>query len=254
MGDTVHAVELQRSGLEIKVGFDDRLGTAVGLEALAWGVGALGQHKRAAHFLGAAQMVWDSTAASLATLMPELVGEHDKSVAAARAALGDQGYAAAFRRGRQMPLAQALNDAELTRRSTRSGRVDAGGAGLLTSREEEIVGLLAQGLSNKAIADLWSSPSEQLRPTSRTYWSNWGSPPAAKSQRGSPNNEESIPRRSDMRAWRRWPAIQMVVCRWPAPVGTCHCCTPRACPAHSCPHGLRGRQRFSGHAAERPAV
>jgi len=152
MGDTVHAVELQRSGLEIKVGFDDRLGTAVGLEALAWGVGALGQHKRAAHFLGAAQMVWDSTAASLATVLPELVCEHDKSVAAARAALGDQGYAAAFRRGRQMPLAQALNDAEHIRRSTRSGQVDAGGAGSLTSREEEIVGLLAQGLSNKAIA------------------------------------------------------------------------------------------------------
>jgi DNA-binding NarL/FixJ family response regulator len=124
----------------------------VGLEALAWGVGALGQHKRAAHLLGTAEMVWDSTAASLATVMPELVRAHDKSVAAARAALGDQGYAAAFRRGRQMPLAQALNDAESVRRSTRSGLLDAGGAGPLTSREEEIAGLLAQGLSNRAIA------------------------------------------------------------------------------------------------------
>jgi predicted ATPase/DNA-binding CsgD family transcriptional regulator len=151
-GDIVHAVQLQRSSLEIKVGFDDRLGTAVGLEALAWGVGALGQHKRAAHLLGAAEVVWDSTAASLATVMPELVGEHDKSVAAARAALGDQGYAAAFRRGRQLPLAQALNDAELTRRSTKSGQMNAGGAGSLTSREEEVAGLLTQGLSNKAIA------------------------------------------------------------------------------------------------------
>jgi non-specific serine/threonine protein kinase len=150
-GDPVHAVELQRFGLEIKLGLDDQLGTALGLEALAWGVGALGQHKRAAHILGAAEVLWDSTGASIATVMPELVCEHDESVAAARAALGDQAYAAAFRRGRQMPLAQALNDAEHTRRSTRSGRVDAGGAGL-TSREEEIAGLLAQGLSNKAIA------------------------------------------------------------------------------------------------------
>jgi predicted ATPase/DNA-binding CsgD family transcriptional regulator len=151
-GDPVHAVELQRSGLEIKLGLDDQLGTPLGLEALAWGVGALGQHKRAAHLLGAADVLWDATGASIATLMPELVCEHDKSVAAARAALGDQAYAAAFRRGRQMPLAQALDDAEHTRRSTRSGQVDAGGAGLLTSREEEIAGLLAQGLSNKAIA------------------------------------------------------------------------------------------------------
>ena len=76
-GDTVHAVELQRSGLEIKLGLDDRLGTAVGLEALAWGVGALGQHKRAAHLLGAAEVLWDSTGASIATVMPELVCEHD---------------------------------------------------------------------------------------------------------------------------------------------------------------------------------
>ena len=102
--------------------------------------------------LGTADVLWDSTGASIANVMPELVCEHDESVAAARAALGDQAYAAAFRRGRQMPLAQALNDAEHTRRSTRSRQVDAGGAGSLTLREEEIAGLLAQGLSNKAIA------------------------------------------------------------------------------------------------------
>ncbi len=58
-GDSVHAVELQRSGLEIRLGLDDLLGTALGLEALAWGVGALGQHKRAAHLLGAADVLWD---------------------------------------------------------------------------------------------------------------------------------------------------------------------------------------------------
>jgi DNA-binding CsgD family transcriptional regulator len=151
-GDPVSAVELQRSGLEIKLGLDDQLGTAVGLEALAWGVGALGQHKYAAQLLGTAEVLWDSTGGALATLVPELIGEHDKSVAAARAALSDQGYAAAFQRGRQMPLAQVLDDAEHTRRSTRSGQPDTGGAGSLTSREKEIAGLLAKGLSNKAIA------------------------------------------------------------------------------------------------------
>jgi DNA-binding CsgD family transcriptional regulator len=151
-GDPVRAVELQRSALEIKLRLDDQLSTAVGLDALAWGVGALGQHKRAAQLLGAAEVLWDSTGRSLATLFSDLVGDHDKSVAAARTALGEQGYATAFRRGRQMPLAQAVDDAEHTRRSTRARQVDAGGAGSLTSREEEIAGLLAQGLSNKAIA------------------------------------------------------------------------------------------------------
>jgi DNA-binding CsgD family transcriptional regulator len=151
-GDPVSAVELQRSGLEIKLGLDDQLGTAVSLEALAWGVGALGQHKRAAQLLGTAEVLWDTTGGSIATLVPELVGEHDTSVAAARSALGDRGYAAALQRGRQMPLAQVLDDAEHTRRSTRSGQPDTGGVGSLTSREKEIAGLLAKGLSNKAIA------------------------------------------------------------------------------------------------------
>jgi non-specific serine/threonine protein kinase len=151
-GDAVRAVELQCSSLEIKLGLDDQLSTAISLEALAWGVGALGQHKRAAQMLGMAEVLWDSTGNSLANLMPDLVSEHDKSVAAARAALGDQAYAAAFRRGTQMPLARALDNAEHTRRSTRSGQLDAGGAGFLTPREKEIAGLLAQGLSNKAIA------------------------------------------------------------------------------------------------------
>jgi non-specific serine/threonine protein kinase len=151
-GEVVQAVELQRANLEIKLRLDDRLGTAVSLDALAWGVGVLGQHKRAAYMLGMAEVLWDLTGASMATLFPELVCEHDKSVAAARAALGDQAYASAFRRGRQMPPAEALNEAEHTRRSTRSGQAHSTGVTALTSREEEIAVLLAQGLSNKAIA------------------------------------------------------------------------------------------------------
>jgi non-specific serine/threonine protein kinase len=152
MGDPVRAVEFQRSALEINLGLDGQLGTALGLEVLGWAVGAQGQHKRAAQLLGAAEMLWDSTGSSLATVFPDLVGDHDKAVAAARAALGDQSYTAAYQRGKKAPLAEALGDAEKARRSTRSGRTDAGGAGSLTTRETEIAGLLAQGLSNKAIA------------------------------------------------------------------------------------------------------
>jgi hypothetical protein len=128
---------LQRSGLGIELGFDDVLGTALGLEALAWAIGALGQHQRAAQLLGAADALWDAAGGSVATAVPDLVDEHDKSVAATRAALGDQPFTAAFRRGRQMPLAQVLQDVEGNRRSTRSGRVDAGGAGVLTPRRRK---------------------------------------------------------------------------------------------------------------------
>jgi non-specific serine/threonine protein kinase len=151
-GDPVQAVQLQRSSLAIKLGLDDRLGTALSLDALAWSMGVLGQHKRAARMLGTAEVLWEWTGGSIATFAPELVCEHDRCVAAARAALGDQAYAAALRRGRQMPPAQALDEAEHTRRSTRSGQVHAVDAALLTPREEEIAGMLAQGLSNKAIA------------------------------------------------------------------------------------------------------
>jgi predicted ATPase/DNA-binding CsgD family transcriptional regulator len=151
-GDPIQAVELQRSNLAIKLGLDDRLGTALSLEALAWGVGALGQHRRAAHMLGMARTLWDSTGGAIATLFPELVGEHDNCVAAARAALGDRAYEAAFRRGSHRPPTEALDNSERTRRSTESGRAHSGGAASLTPREKEIAALLAQGLSNKAIA------------------------------------------------------------------------------------------------------
>ena len=151
-GHVAGAAELQRAGLELKLGFDG-LGTALGLEALAWATAALGQHQRAAQLLGAADAVWDASGGSVATVAPDLVNEHDKSVAAVRAALGDQAYTVAFRRGRQMPLAQVLHGAENKRRSTRSGQDHADGADLLTAREEEIAALLAQGLSNKEIAN-----------------------------------------------------------------------------------------------------
>ena len=151
-GDPVRAVQLQRSALEIKLVLHDQLSAVVSLEALAWGVGALGQHKRAAQMLGTAEVLWDSIGNSLATLLPDLVCDHDKAVVANRAALGDQAYAAALRRGKQMRLADVLDDAENTRRSTRSAHPDAGGVRSLTSREKEVARLLAQGLSNKAIA------------------------------------------------------------------------------------------------------
>jgi non-specific serine/threonine protein kinase len=151
-GDAVRAVELQRASLEIKLALDDRLGTALSLDSLAWGVGALGQHKRAAQLLGAAEVLWESTGGSIAILTPELMRAHDNCVATACAALGNRVYATAFRHGTQMLPSQALNDAERQRRSTRSGQAHPSGATPLTKREEQIAVLLAQGLSNKAIA------------------------------------------------------------------------------------------------------
>jgi non-specific serine/threonine protein kinase len=151
-GDPVRAVELQHASLEIKLGLGDRTGTALSLEALAWGVGALGQHKRAAQLLGAAEALWESAGGSIAIVAPELLHERENCTAAARAALGDRVYALAFRRGTQMLPAQALNEDEYTRRSTRSRQARSSEATPLTAREKQIAALLAQGLSNKAIA------------------------------------------------------------------------------------------------------
>lgn len=153
-GDPARAVELQHANLEIRLGLGDRNGTALSLEALAWGVGALGQHKRAAHLLGAAEALWETTGGSMAILAPELLGEHDNGVAAARNALGDRVYAVAFRRGTQMTPEQVLTESEYSRCSAQSGQAPSAvpGATPLTRREAQIAALLAQGLSNKAIA------------------------------------------------------------------------------------------------------
>jgi non-specific serine/threonine protein kinase len=158
------AVALHRA-LTAEHALGDVLGTAYAVEALAWLAAQRQQGERTAWLLGAADQLWAATGRRLSgiTVLEE---SRQHAVAAAREALGDRRYLAAYCRGAALDLNAVVREAlaeagelpaEERGDSARAGQ-DATTAGaqavaaLLTRREREIARLVAHGLSNREIA------------------------------------------------------------------------------------------------------
>ncbi len=109
-GDWRRAEALMRESAAFRGAIGDRWGLAQCLEVLAWIAGARGDHGRAARGLGAVEPLWRAMGASPDRLWPHVQG-HERCVAAAREALGERGYAAAFRAGAGLGLERALASA-----------------------------------------------------------------------------------------------------------------------------------------------
>ena len=90
------------------------------------------------------------------SLFNHLIADHDACVEHTRAELGEESYARSFREGADLSFDEAVSLA-LGRR--RSEGVDGDGAAApvsavrLTKRETEIAGLVADGLTNREIAE-----------------------------------------------------------------------------------------------------
>ncbi|HSL76564.1 MAG TPA: LuxR C-terminal-related transcriptional regulator [Candidatus Limnocylindrales bacterium] len=108
-----------------------------------------GDGRRAATLLAAATGLRDATAA--AGSVPERV-QLSADVDRVRSALPTADFEAAWAAGVGMTLDQVLDFATAKRSAPLSGRASPGGDAL-TPREREIAGLVALGLSNRAIAD-----------------------------------------------------------------------------------------------------
>jgi DNA-binding NarL/FixJ family response regulator len=88
-------------------------------------------------------------------LPPEDRPAHERAVAAARADLGAEAFAAAWAEGRALPLEQVIQEALATeapavapaRGAARAPRTDP-----LTPREREVAALITRGYSNRQIA------------------------------------------------------------------------------------------------------
>lgn len=145
-GDAARGAELVRRSLRLRRPFGNRLGIAQCLEALAWMAGTARRHGRAARLLGAAGSIWRSIEASL---FGYLADHRTRCEERARAALGDGPFAAAVAEGGRLTVDQGIGYAL-------DEPPEAGGADgpppPLTRRENEVAGLVAQGLSNKQIA------------------------------------------------------------------------------------------------------
>jgi len=160
-GDLNRATELQLQSLRLREGLGDRMGTALCLEVLAWIAASQRQYERAAVLLGAAAGLLQSTGTT-----PDgnqhVAGDHRDCEQQTRQALGEAAFQAAYRRGLDLPAADAAacalqqspspNQAPAPAAPGTSARATPGPAAPLTPREMQVARLVAEGRSNKEIA------------------------------------------------------------------------------------------------------
>ncbi|MFD9667291.1 ATP-binding protein [Rhodococcus sp. NPDC059968] len=147
--DHMHASRLLEQSVRLARVVDDRLNAAMSLEALAWIAAADHLGRRAAVLLGAAAAL-SQTVVGAPIAVPTLLTYHDECVRQARRALGVQVFDEEVRHGEAMTFENALAYALDERRTASRTRADT--ATGLTKRERQVAGLVAEGLTNKAIA------------------------------------------------------------------------------------------------------
>ncbi|MFI6956495.1 protein kinase [Nocardia sp. NPDC050408] len=148
-GDHDRALRLLRQGFLLIRQLKHSLVAAMALETLAWIEGARGNARRAAVLLGSAQALSQSTGTSTVPF-PNLAVHHEDCERAACHALGRQSFEKAHREGALLDFDAAIDYAV-----GEQGRTTARGpsfAAELTAREREVAALIAEGLTNRAIA------------------------------------------------------------------------------------------------------
>ncbi|MFE3289164.1 ATP-binding protein [Rhodococcus sp. NPDC059234] len=147
-GDTKRAAHLIEEAIRLTRLVDDPLGLAMCLEILSWL--AVDRPERAAVLMGASAWVGEA-AGSPTIVVRDLFGHHDRVVRESTDAIGQKSFEAAFARGRDLggdaAIAYALRD------QTSAEPRASGPTVRLTRRQREIAELVAQGLTNKAIAE-----------------------------------------------------------------------------------------------------
>ncbi|MGW5149604.1 protein kinase domain-containing protein [Rhodococcus koreensis] len=147
--DRDRALRLLRQALGLVRRRKDPYLAATCLEALAWIVCTEGSERRAAVLLGAAHALDQVTGTSTA-LIPNLLVHHDECERDARRALGGRVYEAAHRAGGALDLDAAI--AYALEEEPTAAPPTAGPSTELTKRERQVADLVAEGLTNKAIA------------------------------------------------------------------------------------------------------
>ncbi|RZL84805.1 MAG: tetratricopeptide repeat protein [Rhodococcus sp. (in: high G+C Gram-positive bacteria)] len=147
-GDTDRAIRVLEQSLELtRQVHTPRVATAC-LEALAWITCQQGDAQRAATLMGAAEGLAGSVG-SRAVIHSNLLVYHQDCNKEVRKELGDRVFAAAHSRGRSLGFDAAIAYA-LNEQPTSPPDIDA--SPRLTKRERQVADLIAEGLTNQAIA------------------------------------------------------------------------------------------------------
>jgi predicted ATPase/DNA-binding CsgD family transcriptional regulator len=158
-GDHERAAELYVEGLGLAVEIGDKAYVAYCLEGLASLISERGEPERAARLFGASEELLEAVGAPLHVQAQDRA-LYERAVEALRSRLGEEAFGAAWAEGRAMTLEQAAEyTLELPPPSEESTAPTAHPAGLLSAREVEVLGLVAQGLTDPQVAErLYLSP------------------------------------------------------------------------------------------------
>ena len=146
LGAQSRAIDLLEQGLRLARLVDDPIGCANCLEAFAWMAGS-SEPTRAGTLMGAAEAL-GLVPGSPSVLVANLLAYNTECERAARRVLTDRVFEEARKRGRALDLESAVSYAlrEHPPKPASPGPV------LLTKREQQVAELVAEGLTNKAIA------------------------------------------------------------------------------------------------------
>ncbi|MGV9866160.1 protein kinase domain-containing protein [Rhodococcus koreensis] len=149
-GETDRSVRLVEEALKLtRIVHSPRVATAC-LEALAWMTCDLGDVSRSATLMGAAGGLAQSVG-SVPVVHSNLVASHQDCEQKVRQQLGGRAFDAAYRRGETLGFEAAIAYALHEQSRTAADRVE--NAVRLTKRERQVADLIAEGLTNQAIAD-----------------------------------------------------------------------------------------------------
>ncbi|MGW5144841.1 protein kinase domain-containing protein [Rhodococcus koreensis] len=150
-GDDDRAVRVLEQSLELTRQVHGPRVAASGLEALAWIACGLRNEPRAAVLLGAAEGLARSVGSAV-VIYSDLLVYHEECNRKSRKVLGDKVFDSAHRRGEQLGFDAAIAYA-LHEQPAGASAHGTGPSTRLTKREGQVADLIAEGLTNQAIAD-----------------------------------------------------------------------------------------------------
>jgi predicted ATPase/DNA-binding CsgD family transcriptional regulator len=154
-GDPVRAAELFAESLALRRPLGDQLATALGVEALAWVAAAVGHPERAALLFGAAESLRERIGASVEV---GWTSDHQRFLELIRRVLDEATFAARWEAGRALGSDEAIvlalrNEPAAGPEGVADRLAATRPSPPLTPRERETVALIAQGCTNRQIAE-----------------------------------------------------------------------------------------------------